>query len=154
MSKSRIEFVQPPHFAPPRGYANGVVCSGRTLHVGGQIGWEADQSFATDDFVEQLAKALDNVLDVVRAAGGTATDLVSMTIFVTDLDAYRHNLRQLGAVWRQRLGKHYPAMALVGVAGLVHPRAKVEIQAVAALAESPANATVSTTAEPPATEPA
>jgi enamine deaminase RidA (YjgF/YER057c/UK114 family) len=133
MSNSHIQLVQPAHFAPPRGYANGVVCSGRTLHVGGQIGWQADQSFATDDFVEQFAKTLDNVLDVVKAAGGAAKDLVSMTVFVTDLDAYRSNLRALGAIWRQRLGTHYPAMALVGVAGLVHPRAKVEIQAVASL---------------------
>jgi enamine deaminase RidA (YjgF/YER057c/UK114 family) len=143
MSNSHIQTVQPAHFSPPRGYANGVVCTGRTLHVGGQIGWEADQTFTTDDFVEQFAKTLDNVLAVVQAAGGRATDLVSMTVFVTDLDAYRSNLRAIGAVWRQRLGTHYPAMALVGVAGLVEPRAKVEIQAVASLEPTSASSSSS-----------
>lgn len=130
---TRIEFVQPAHFAPPRGYANGAVATGRTLYIGGQIGWEADQSFTTDDFVEQFGKALDNVLAVVAAAGGEPTDLVKMTVFVTDLDAYRESGKALGAAWRGRLGKHYPAMALVGVTGLVHPRAQVEIEAVACL---------------------
>lgn len=136
MSDDRITFVQPEHFARPRGYANGAVTTGgRTLYVGGQIGWQADQTFATDDFVEQFAQALDNVLAVVEAAGGRATDIADMTIYVTDLDAYRQSGRALGAVWRERLGRHYPAMALVGVAGLVHPRAQVEIQVVACLAE-------------------
>jgi enamine deaminase RidA (YjgF/YER057c/UK114 family) len=130
---SRLELVPPAHFAPPKGYANGVVISGRTLHVGGQIGWEPDGRFAAVDFVSQFARTLDNVLDVVRAAGGEPTDIASMTIYVTDVDAYRRALRELGAAWRARLGTHYPAMALVGVSALVHPEAMVEIQAVAAL---------------------
>jgi enamine deaminase RidA (YjgF/YER057c/UK114 family) len=129
-----LEFVQPEGFAAPRGYANGVVARGRTLHVGGQIGWDAQQEFHSEDFAEQFAQALDNVLAVVTAAGGRAQDIASMTIFVTDLDAYRAGAKSLGGIWRERLGKHYPAMALVGVAGLVEPRALVEIQAVAALA--------------------
>jgi enamine deaminase RidA (YjgF/YER057c/UK114 family) len=129
----RIEFVQPAHFARPRGYANGVIASGRTLYVGGQLGWEADQSFASDDLATQFGKALDNVLDVVRAAGGEPTDIAQMTIYVTDLAAYRAATRELGRAWQSRLGRHYPAMALVGVSGLVEPRALVEIQAIAAL---------------------
>jgi enamine deaminase RidA (YjgF/YER057c/UK114 family) len=133
----RIEFVQPAHFAPPRGYANGVVARGRTLYVAGQVGWEPDGTFASDDLAHQFGRALDHVLDVVRAAGGAPTDLVKMTIYVTDLDGYRRSLPAVGAAWRERLGKHYPAMALVGVAGLVEPRARVEIEAVAALPETP-----------------
>ena len=133
MSSERIEFVQPAHFPVPRGYANGAITTGRLLHVGGQIGWQTDMSFASDDFVDQFAKALDNVLDVVRAAGGAPTDVARMTVYATDLDAYRGGAKRLGAVWRERFGKHYPAMALVGVVGLVHPQAKVEIEAVAVL---------------------
>lgn len=129
----RIEFVSPEGWAPPRGYANGVVSRGRILHVGGQIGWGPDQRFATDELVGQFAQALDNVLAVVGAAGGQATDLVSMTVFVTDVEAYRSSLRELGRAWRERLGKHFPAMALVAVTALVEPRARVEIQAVASL---------------------
>lgn len=135
-SSGTLKFIQPEGFAKPRGYANGVVTQGRTLHVGGQIGWDGQQVFHTDDFAEQFAQALDNVLAIVRAAGGKPEDIASMTIFVTDLDAYRASAKALGPIWRERLGKHYPAMALVGVAGLVEPRALVEIQAVAALANS------------------
>ena len=134
MNDTRIEFVNPAHFARPRGYANGaVITGGRLLYVAGQIGWHADESFSTDDLAEQFGIALDNVLAVVQAAGGQATDIAEMTIYVTDLDAYRQNTKAVGQQWRTRLGKHFPAMALVGVAGLVHPQAKVEIQAVAAL---------------------
>ena len=81
MSKN-LEFIQPEGFAKPRGYANGVVTQGRTLHVGGQIGWNASQEFESDDFAQQFAQALDNVVAVVRAAGGQADDVASMTIFV------------------------------------------------------------------------
>jgi len=133
MSTDHYHIVHPEHFAKPRGYANGIVTGARTLYIGGQIGWQADQTWASDDFVDQFAQTLDNVLAIVEAAGGKPTDLVKMTIYVTDLDEYRSSAKQLGPVWRERLGKHYPAMALVGVAGLVEPRAKVEIEAIAAL---------------------
>lgn len=134
---ARIEEVQPSHFAKPKGYANGIIARGRTLHVAGQIGWRPDGRFETDDFVGQFAQALDNVLDVVRAAGGKATDVVKMTVYVTDLDAYRESRAVLGEVWRTRMGRHYPAMALLQVAGLLEPRALVEIEAVACLPEEP-----------------
>ena len=130
---TRIQFVNPEHFARPRGYSNGAVVTGRVLHVAGQIGWESDETFATDDFIEQFARALDNVIAVVEAAGGAPSDIAEMTVYVTDIAAYRARYKELGPVWRERFGKHYPAMALVGVAALVHPRAQVEIQAVAAL---------------------
>ena len=129
----RHTIVQPEHWPRPRGYANGVATRGRTLYIAGQIGWDTDFRFPALDFVGQFGKALDNVLDVVRAAGGEPTDVVNMTVYVTDVDEYRSAARQLGPVWRERFGNHYPAMALVAVAALVEPRSKVEIQAVASL---------------------
>ncbi len=133
---SHLQFLQPEGFAPARGYANGARTEGPLIHVGGQIGWNAQQEFETDDFAEQFAQTLDNVIAVVESGGGKVGDIASMTVYVTDLDAYRASAKALGAIWRERLGKHYPAMALLGVAGLVEPRAKVEIQAVAVLAKS------------------
>ena len=131
----RITFVQPAEWSPARGYSNGALVRGATLYVAGQVGWNAKQEFETDDLVEQLALALDNVLAVVLAAGGAPTDVAKMTIYVTDLPAYRASTRAIGAAWRARFGKHFPAMALVGVAGLVELRARVEIEAIAALPE-------------------
>lgn len=132
---SNLTFVQPPEWPAPRGYANGVVARGRTLFVAGQVGWNEQGVFASEDLADQFAKALDNVLTVVRAAGAEPHHVARMTIYVTDLDAYRSSLRRIGAAWRERFGKHFPAMALVGVAGLVEPMAKVEIEATAVLEE-------------------
>ena len=130
---SRVDPVVVAEWPQPRGYANGTIARGRVLHVAGQIGWDAQQQFASDELVAQFAVALDNVLAVVRAAGAAPWDIAEMTVYVTDLPAYRAGAKALGAIWKERMGKHYPAMALVGVAGLVEPRAKVEIQAVAYL---------------------
>ncbi|MCC6647847.1 MAG: RidA family protein [Polyangiaceae bacterium] len=127
--------IHPPGFPRPRGYSNGVLASGRVLTVAGQIGWDAREQFESDELVPQLGQALDNVLAVVRAAGGDVEHLSHMTIYVTDLDAYRGAGKALGEAWRARMGRHYPSMALVGVAGLVEPRAKVEIEAIAVLPE-------------------
>ncbi|MFS8069908.1 MAG: RidA family protein [Byssovorax sp.] len=133
--KDRLELIHPAGWAPAVGYSNGALVRGPTLYVAGQIGWNAKQKFETDDLVEQFAQALDNVLAVVRAAGGVPTDVAKMTVYVTDLDAYRASVRPIGRVWRERFGRHYPAMALVAVSGLLEPRAKVEIETIAALAE-------------------
>jgi enamine deaminase RidA (YjgF/YER057c/UK114 family) len=136
MSKQRTTIVQPEGWAPPRGYANGMIASGRSLWVAGQIGWDAACNMVSDDFVAQFGQALANVVAVVRAAGGEPSDIVRLTIYATDLDAYRNSAREIGAAYRESMGKHFPAMALVGVAGLVHPQAKVEIEATAMLEES------------------
>ncbi|MEO5729338.1 MAG: RidA family protein [Byssovorax sp.] len=133
--KDRIELINPVEWAPAKGYSNGALVRGPTLYVAGQIGWNARQEFETDDLGEQFAQALDNVLAVVRAAGGAPSDVAKMTVYVTDLDAYRASTRAIGAAWRARFGKHFPAMALVAVSGLLEPRAKVEIETIAALAE-------------------
>ena len=122
--------VTVPGWPVPRGYANGRIGDGRVVHVAGQIGWDAQGAFA-DGLVAQLARALDNVLAVVAAAGGRGEDIATMTVFVTDIAAYRAAQKELGAVWRPRLGKHFPAMALVAVSALVEDRALVEIQATA-----------------------
>jgi enamine deaminase RidA (YjgF/YER057c/UK114 family) len=126
----RLAFVQPEGWPAPKGYANGAIARGATLFVGGQVGWDVGGRFAAG-FVAQFAQALDNVLAVVRAGGAAPTDVAQMTVYVTDLDAYRGAVRELGPIWRERFGKHFPAMALVGVAGLVEREALVEIEAVA-----------------------
>lgn len=129
----KLTFVQPEGYSKPKGYSNGVITRGPTLYVAGQVGWNAACVFEHKDIAGQFAQALDNVLAVVHAAGGKAQDIAKMTIYVTDLDAYRSSLREFGGVWRERLGKHFPAMALVGVAGLVEREALIEIEAVAVL---------------------
>jgi enamine deaminase RidA (YjgF/YER057c/UK114 family) len=129
---SEARFVEVPGWPKPKGYANGVVVTGRTLFVAGQVGWDEKQAF-DPRFEAQFAQALDNVLAVVRAAGGTPDSVVKMTVYVTDLDAYRASLRACGAAWRERFGKHFPVMALVGVAGLVERAALVEIETTCAL---------------------
>ncbi|MBK9031837.1 MAG: RidA family protein [Myxococcales bacterium] len=111
-----------------------MVGTGRTVFVAGQIGWDAQGVFHSDDLIAQFDQALANVVAVVTAAGAAVTDIASMTVYVTDIDGYRARLRELGPVWRARLGKHFPAMALVAVTALVEPRALVEIQAHALVA--------------------
>ena len=135
--RPRLEAIEVEGWPKPRGYVNGMVTRGRTLHVAGQVGWNEAGEFPSADLPGQFAQALDNVLAVVRAAGGAPEDVARMTIYVTDLDAYRRSMREVGAAWRARFGKHFPAMALVGVAGLVERAALVEIEAVAALPELP-----------------
>lgn len=124
----------------PKGYSNGRVGTGRALHVGGQIGWR-EGTFPwreTEDqrFLAQWAQTLDNVIAVVKAAGGAVTDIADMTVYVTNMELYRATRKELGAVWKERLGRHYPAMALVAVVALFEPEALVEIQAVAYIGES------------------
>ncbi len=115
---------------------NGVVTRAPLLHVAGQIGWEPTTgAFLRTDLVGQFGRALDNVLAVVKAAGGTPQSVVRMTIYVTDMDTYRRSGKALSEVWKARFERHYPAMALVGVKELVEPTALVEIEAVAALSE-------------------
>jgi enamine deaminase RidA (YjgF/YER057c/UK114 family) len=126
-----IRSVQPEGYKPPVGYANGTLAHGDPLFIAGQIGWNSQNEFETDDLVEQFGQALDHVVAVVRAAGGKPANVAQMTVFVTDMAAYRAHRRELGLAWQRRMGRHYPAMALVAVTELVEARARVEIQAVA-----------------------
>ena len=104
---------------------------GHLVFVAGQVGWNREGRMVSDDFVEQFGQALDNVLDVVWAAGGKPTSVARMVVYVTDKGEYRRRAKQIGEVWRARLGKHFPTMALVEVKGLLEDDAKVEIEAVA-----------------------
>ena len=131
--------IHPSHFPKPRGYANGILTDlpgGRMLHVAGQIGWDRNAHIVSPDFAVQFLQALDNVIDVVREAGGATEHISKLLVFVTDLEAYRGATPAIGEGWRGRLGKYYPAMSLVKVAGLLEPGALVEIEAVAILPAS------------------
>lgn len=127
-----VTIVQPAGWPRPKGYANGMMGDGRHVLVAGQIGWSPEGVFA-QGFVAQVDQALANVIAVVEAAGGSVADIARMTWFVTDLEMYRSQVGELGPVWRTRLGKHFPAMAVIGCSGLVEPEALVEITAEAVL---------------------
>ena len=127
------ETVTPPGWAAPKGYANGVVASGRVLFLGGQIGWNAEQQFETDDFIGQMTQTLQNIKEILEAAGGGAEHLTRLTWFVTDKAEYVANQRLVGEAYRSVLGNNFPAMSLLVVADLLEPRAKIEIEATAVL---------------------
>ena len=124
--------LQPPGWRKPKGYANGMLGRGRMLLTGGMIGWDADEVLA-DGFVPQVEQALRNVLAVLAVAGGGPEHIARLTWYVRSIDTYRSSLAALGPAYVAVLGRHYPAMALVEVAGLVEPRALVEIEATAIL---------------------
>ena len=125
--------VNPEGWMRPAGYANGVIAEGKTLHVAGQVGWNADQSFVRHDFVGQTVHALENIVSVVEAAGGKATDIVRLTWYVIDKGDYLSNRKEVGEAYRAVMGYHFPAMTLVVVSGLVEDEALLEIEATAVL---------------------
>lgn len=127
------EILHPKHWKPARGYANGVAAEGRMVFTGGLIGWNAQCEFETDDFVEQVAQALRSIVEVLAEAGAKPEHLVRLTWYVTDKREYLANLKGLGAVYKEIIGRTYPAMALVQVVALVEDRAKVEIEATAVI---------------------
>ena len=129
------EILHPANWKPARGYANGVAASGRMVFTGGLIGWNADQEFESDDFVAQVEAALRSIVAVLACAGARPEHLVRLTWYVTDKREYLSNLKGLGAVYKEVIGRHYPAMALVQVVALVEDRAKVEIEATAVIPE-------------------
>ena len=126
--------VTVPGWPRPSGYANGMAASGRVVVTAGQIGWDPlTQQVVSDDFVAQCAQAFRNVVAVLHAAGAGAEHLVRLTWYITSRDEYTAGARAIGAAYREIIGRHFPAMAVVIVAGLVEPRAKVEIEATAVL---------------------
>ena len=126
-------FLQPPGWAPAKGYANGVAARGTLVFVGGQIGWNAQQQFETDDFIEQTRQTLQNVVAVLKEAGAGPEHMVRMTWYVIDRVEYNARLKELGGVYREVIGKHFPAMTCVEVAALMEARAKVELEVTAVL---------------------
>jgi enamine deaminase RidA (YjgF/YER057c/UK114 family) len=130
------EIFLPEGWAKPSGYANGVAAAGRLVFVAGQIGWNpAASQFETDDFAAQTGQALRNVAAVLAAAGAGPEHVVRMTWYVTDKAAYLASRREIGRAWREVMGRHYPAMAVVVVSALMEDRAKVEIEATAVVPE-------------------
>lgn len=125
--------VHPEGWKPTRGYSSGMIAEGRTLHVAGQIGWNAEQRFEHHDFAGQAAQALRNVVAVVEAAGGKAADIVRLNWYVTDKREYLAKQRELGETYRAVMGRHFPAMTLLVVSGLAEDEAVVEIEATAVL---------------------
>ena len=125
--------LQPPGWAEPKGYANGVMARGSLIFVGGQIGWNAAQQFESDDFIAQTRLALINVAAVLKAGGAGPEHMVRMTWYVVDRVEYAARLKELGAAYREVMGRNFPAMTCVEVAGLVEERAKVEIEVTAVL---------------------
>lgn len=123
--------IQPEGWAPAKGYANGILAEDGTLYVGGQIGWTAQQTFETHDFIGQMEQALKNILDVVEAAGGTAADITRLTWFVKDKQEYMAHQGEIGRVYRAVLGRNFPAMSLLVVADLLEEEALLEIEATA-----------------------
>ncbi len=128
--------VHPEGWTPAKGYANGMVAEGRVLFVGGQIGWTAQQVFETHDFIGQMTQALQNICDVVQAAGGTPEDIVRLTWYVTDKAEYLRRQREVGEAYRSVMGYHFPAMTMVVVSALVEDEAMVEIEATAVLPQA------------------
>jgi len=127
--------IQPPGWAPPKGYVNGVAGTGRLLFIAGQVGWDptsAKPRFPRS-FAAQFINALDNVLTVLREAGGQPSDLARMTVYVKSKKAYLASLRPIGQAWKAKVGREYPAMTLVEVKSLLEPQASVEIEATAVL---------------------
>lgn len=124
--------ILPEGWPVPRGYANGMVAEGRVLVTGGLVGWDAQGVFA-EGFLPQLRQTLLNIRAVVEAGGGRVEDIVRLTWYVTDIDAYRASLREMGPVYREALGRHFPAMAVVQVVSLVEPQAMIEIEATAVI---------------------
>jgi enamine deaminase RidA (YjgF/YER057c/UK114 family) len=130
-----FKLINPDVLGAPKGYSNGLLTdpAGKLLFIAGQIAWEKDQQIVSDDFVEQFDQALANVLTVVRAAGGEADNIVRLVIYVTNKIEYRERTKEVGERYRKHMGKHFPAMVLVQVGGLLDDRAKVEIEGMAVI---------------------
>jgi len=125
--------LQPLGWAEPKGYANGIMARGALIFVGGQIGWNAAQQFESDDFIAQTRQALINIAAVLQAGGAGPEHMVRMTWYVTDRLEYTARLKELGAAYREVMGKNFPAMTCVEVSGLVEERAQIEIEVTAVL---------------------
>lgn len=133
--------VRPDGWAPPRGYVNGVVASGRFLTLAGQIGWNPQScTFDSDDFAAQTRQALLNIVELLLAADSRPQDLVRLTWYVLDREEYVAARKEIGAAYREIIGDHYPPMSVIFVSGLLEHRARVEIEATAVIPQHPSDA--------------
>jgi enamine deaminase RidA (YjgF/YER057c/UK114 family) len=126
-------FLHPKAWKEPKGFANGIVARGRLVFLAGQVGWNAEQNFDSEDFIAQTRQALENIVTLVAEAGGKPEHITRMTWFVTDKKEYLSRLRELGQAYRSIMGKHFPVMTMVQVVALVEDLAKVEIEATAVM---------------------
>jgi enamine deaminase RidA (YjgF/YER057c/UK114 family) len=126
-----LQHLHPPGWAPAKGYANGIAASGTQIFVGGQIGWNTQQQFESDDFIAQVEQALRNIAAVLAEANAGPEHMVRMTWYVVDRVEYNARLKELGGVYRAVMGRNFPAMTCVEVKGLMEERAKVEIEVTA-----------------------
>ena len=131
----RFTSINPESLGAPRGYSNGLLVEsgGRLLFIAGQIAWNKDQAIVSADFVEQFDRALENVITVVNSAGGKASDIARLVIYVTSKSEYRQQTKAVGERYRKHMGKHFPAMVLVEIKSLLDDAAKVEIEGIAVL---------------------
>ena len=128
-----MRILQPPGWAQPKGFSNGISCQGRLVFIGGQIGWSGQGEWLDRSFAGQFRQALKNILEILAQAGGKPEHLVRLTWYVLDTKEYLASLKELGAAYRELMGRHYPTMAVVQVSGLVEDAARLEIEATAVL---------------------
>jgi enamine deaminase RidA (YjgF/YER057c/UK114 family) len=129
-----IQILQPPGWLPPVGYANGVsTAAGRIVFIAGQVGWNANQRFQSDDLVPQFGQALENIIVILAEAGGKPSHICRLTAFCIDKPAYLAGRRELGRIWKSLMGDHYPAMSMIFVADLLDTPAKIELEATAVI---------------------
>jgi enamine deaminase RidA (YjgF/YER057c/UK114 family) len=126
-----MKTLLPPGWPRPKGYANGVSATGRVVVTAGVVGWDAEERFASEALADQFRQVLRNILEILAEDGAGPEHIVRMTCYVTDIAEYRSSLIEIGAAWRETIGRHFPAMAVVGVTALVEPKAKIEIEAMA-----------------------
>ena len=127
------KIVQPEGWAPAKGYANGILTEGKTLYIGGQIGWNSEKFFEEKDFIGQMEQVLKNIKEIVEAAGGRVENIVRLTWFIIDKGDYMANQSAVGAAYRRVFGRHFPAMSVVVVKELIEDEALIEIEATAEL---------------------
>ena len=128
-----MQTLQPPSWAKPRGFANGIAASGKLVFIAGQVGWTGEGKWDAHDFAGQFKQTLKNIADVLSQAGGKPEHIVRLTWYVLDRDEYLASLKEVGAAYRELMGRHYPTMAVVQVSGLVEREAKLEIEATAVI---------------------
>lgn len=130
-----MKVLQPESWPRPKGYSNGIEATGRQIFVAGQIGWDETETIVSGDFADQFEQVLKNTLAILAEAGAGPEDVVRMTGYITDRQAYLEAAPRLGAIWKKLMGRNYPAMAFVIVSGLIEPRALVEIETTAVVGE-------------------
>jgi enamine deaminase RidA (YjgF/YER057c/UK114 family) len=130
-----MKVLHPPGWPRPKGYSNGISARGRVIVTGGTVGWDESETFVSDTLAGQFAQCLQNIVAILAEDGAGPEHILRMTCYVTDIDAYRASLGEIGAAWKAIIGRHYPAMALVAVTALVEPQALVEIEATAVVPE-------------------